>query len=681
MRKLRMWFRVPVIAVMIAWMCSSAALAAPADGYVIEKAGYRIPIPLGYSVERVLASDYQHGALKTPEDLFIDKKDNLYIVDTGNDRIVKMDKFGNILKVFGKGENDVEFYGPRGIFVEDDGDLYVADTGNSKIVHLSAEGELIEEFVAPESELIDKDFPFTPTKLVLDRGGNMYVQSGNDYHGLMVIDGHNTFQGYIAPNKLPFNLKDWILRTYATKEQREALGKIVPPNHRNVTIDLENGYLYTAIENTKQDEIKRFNFLGINTYPSWHYGEISFRRGILTTGNIVDLAIDKNGIITAVDSNHRKVYQFDQEGNNLLVFGGNGDQTGFFQEPVSVAVDSEGLVYVLDRLRGQIQVFRANDFTELVHVGSRLFHEGRYEEALKPWNEVLAINSNYNLAHRGVGKALYKEGQWLEAMKQFRLGEDTSNYSKAFKEYRHDVLRHQFGWVVLIATVILVALYFTIVKLHQYSKRLEFASHGRPQIENVVLTLFSPREAFSRIQSNPSLIAAAVLIAAFIGARFFEIYVTSFHFAYTRPEFANLVEETAKLLVPFFAWVVSAWSITSIMDGESKPKQILVASSFAMLPYIIGTVSKTLMSNILTHDELGLWNAISTGVYWWMALMLFFMIMSMNDYTAGRTIWVIVVTIFTMIALLAIGILFYVLVGHVISFFRELFLELYIRSY
>jgi hypothetical protein len=117
------------------------------------------------------------------------------------------------------------------------------------------------------------------------------------------------------------------------------------------------------------------------------------------------------------------------------------------------------------------------------------------------------------------------------------------------------------------------------------------------------------------------------------------------------------------------------------MDGESKFKQILAACSYAAIPYIIGTVVQTLMSNVLSRDELAIYNMIATVTYCWIGLCLFFLIMVMNDYTVAKTIWVIVVSILTAIALLLVGILFYVLLQHVIDFFKELFLELYIRGF
>nr|WP_255654912.1 YIP1 family protein [Cohnella sp. REN36] len=681
---MRLGLALALMAVASLFAGSVAAYAVPATGYAIAPEGYHIAVPLGYSVERVLTGDSEHGMFKNPEDLFIDAHDQVYVADTANNRVVKMDRYGKILQVFGTKDDKLNLMEPRGVFVEDDGDVYIADTGNNRIVHLGPDGALVEQFGAPESDLIDKDFPFMPTKLVLDRNGYMYVTNGSDYHGLMVIDGHNEFQGYIAPNKLKFNVKDYILRKYATKAQREALGKVVPPNHRNVTIDQKNGFLYTAIENTRLDEIKRFNLLGINTYPvDKQYGEFNVRRGVTTSPNVVDVAIDKDGIVTAVDSNHRKIYQFDQEGNNLLVFGGNGDQTGFFQEPVSVANDSEGLLYVLDRARGEVQAFRANHFATLVHKGSQLFSDGRYEEALEPWRQVVSIDSNYILAHRGIGKALYKQGEWKAAMAEFRLGEDMGNYSNAFREYRHQLLRRDFGWIALLVAAVVVGLYYAIVVLNGYARKVLAAPAGsrHPSLQNGVLAVFAPREAYYRIQSAPRYGPVVALVLGMLAARFIQIYYTSFHFNLTRPEFADFFFEVSQLIVPFFLFAVSAWLITSIMDGESKFKQVLAACAYAMIPYIVGTLIQTALSNVLTRDELAIYDMIGTLTFAWVAVSVFVLLMTMNDYSVAKTIWVIVLSVLTAVALLLVGILFYVLVQHVIDFFKELFLELYIRGF
>ncbi|TNJ61948.1 hypothetical protein FE784_33360 [Paenibacillus hemerocallicola] len=668
-----------LLALLLPAVFPASADAAPPAGYVIDDGGNALPTPLGYSVERVIVPS-GGNALKNPADLVIDGSDRLYVADTDHNRIVRLDRWGNALRMFGTKEDSLGLNAPKGLFVESDGHLYVADTNNARIVHVSPDGRLIETFSAPQSDLLDPDFPYRPDKLAIDGKGNLYVQSGNDYHGLIVMDAYGKFQGYIAPNQLKFDLKDWILRVFATKEQRDASGKKVPPNHRGVAIDPKEGRLYTVVGNTSSEEIKRFNLLGVNTYPAKTYGEYSQTNGVRTSAALADIVVAPNGIMSVVDSRQKKVYQYDQEGNMLMAFGGSGQQSGYFQEPVAIALDSEGLLYVLDRALGNIQVFRPNAFATLVQKATALYHDGRYEEAVGPWNAALAMNANYVLAHRGVGKALLKREKWTEAMAELKLGEDKTNYSKAMKGWRHQLLRERFGWIAAAAALLLAAAYYAAVALRSYTNRLAASPGGGTPLSQAALLVFQPREAFARIQTAPSLAAALLLFAAVIGARFFEIYFTGFHFAGTRPEFASLVLETAKMAVPLAAGVVALWAATTVLDGESTFGQTVAACAYSLLPYLVGRILVTIASNVLTLEEQGLLHAIELLMLVWLCGVCFVQIMTLNDYTVVKTVVVALVAAFTMMVLMAAAVLFYMLLDHVAGFVRELYVEMYVRS-
>lgn len=79
--------------------------------------------------------------LDFPEDIVFDSAGNLYIADTANNVVRKIDTNNTISTVAGTGAyGDVEgnasqaqFAGPRGIFVDGNGVVYVSDSGNNKI--------------------------------------------------------------------------------------------------------------------------------------------------------------------------------------------------------------------------------------------------------------------------------------------------------------------------------------------------------------------------------------------------------------------------------------------------------------------------------------------------------------------------------------------------------------------
>lgn len=68
--------------------------------------------------------------------LFISDDDSLYVVDTGNSRIVHMDKDGRLLNLIGDTEGSGKLQEPKGVFVKEDGTVYVADTKTRVLLFL-----------------------------------------------------------------------------------------------------------------------------------------------------------------------------------------------------------------------------------------------------------------------------------------------------------------------------------------------------------------------------------------------------------------------------------------------------------------------------------------------------------------------------------------------------------------
>ena len=88
------------------------------------------------------------------------------------------------------------------------------------------------------------------------------------------------------------------------------------------------------------------------------------------------------------------------------------------------------------------------------------------------WQQVLAIDANYSLAHKGMGKLYYKEERWKESMEEYRLAEDKAGYSKAFQEYRHQMFRRYFGWVFFGFIGIVAVCCLLVIRLKKKSNRV-----------------------------------------------------------------------------------------------------------------------------------------------------------------------------------------------------------------
>src|SRR5690606_7917794 len=128
------------------------------------------------------------GSLREPNDIFVANNEQVYIVDSGNDRIVVTDTNFELIKIIDSFDNNGErdgFSNPQGIFVTDEGDIYVEDTGNKRVVHLDQNINLFKIVDSPESELLCEKFEFGPAKLVVDKAGRIYVMALGVFAGFM----------------------------------------------------------------------------------------------------------------------------------------------------------------------------------------------------------------------------------------------------------------------------------------------------------------------------------------------------------------------------------------------------------------------------------------------------------------------------------------------------------------
>ncbi|WP_158606927.1 NHL repeat-containing protein [Paenibacillus ginsengarvi] len=447
---------------------SPAALAAtPYQGYTYNHKFEPVSSLNGYVyTDSIDGFDNEGGPLNKPQDLYIAGDDTLYIADTGNNRIVHLDANKRLLGTYGAAEGSGKLNGPKGVFATPDGDVYVADTKNSRIAVFDKSGKFTKEFRAPESPLLGKDFLYLPSKLIVDKRGYLFIVCDGLYQGLLQLDPDGLFAGFFGANHVPFSMTRVLTNLIATKEQKAQIAGEKPPEFSNLYQDQE-GFIYTTTLGIETLQIKRLSAVGVDTLNEQEsalgrYGD--YRMRVMgekrKVNSFVDVTVSAQGFITALDLITGRAFQYDSLGNLLFQFGGIGVQNGLFITPSSIAQTSDGTIYVADESRNRIDRFRITAFGELVHKASVLYSDGRYEEAQQPWAEVAKLNSNYNLAYVAIGKSLYKQEKYKEALVYFKQARAYNEYSNAFLEQRKLFLREHFAEAVaiIIAAAVLLRL-------------------------------------------------------------------------------------------------------------------------------------------------------------------------------------------------------------------------------
>lgn len=436
--------------------------AAPYESYQYDYYGYAVSAPAPYLPERALTGlDLGVGHFDQPNDMHVTDDGHLYVLDSGNNRIVHVNERGETVRTISTFANGDGFNQPSGLFVTERGTIYVADTENRRVVVLSAEGEYIRSIENPESDILPPDFQFYPLKLAVDYAERMYVISRGMFEGIMQFDENGGFLGFVGTNKVRLNIADYVWRYFATKEQRERMMLFVPSEFSNVDLD-ERGFVYaTNVDLGTNETIKRLNPSGEDVLKRYGYhdvrGDIQYDMVGRNRGpsRLVDIIYRGDGIYSVLDGYRGRVFTYDHEGNMLYVFGGIGNQLGVFRTPVAVAAIGERLA-VLDRGTNRIVFFEPTALGQAINRAVSLQYHGRDEEAVQYWRETLRLNANYDIAYIGIGKAYLMERKNREAMEYFKLGMNRTYYSTAFKRYRKEIVREHFG-IMMNAILLLLA--------------------------------------------------------------------------------------------------------------------------------------------------------------------------------------------------------------------------------
>ncbi len=86
------------------------------------------------------------GQFNLPSGVAVDAVGNVYVADTGNNRIQKFDGAGVFITKWGSvGTGNGQFTSPQGVTVDLAGNVYVADTGNHRIQKFSGAGAALAE--------------------------------------------------------------------------------------------------------------------------------------------------------------------------------------------------------------------------------------------------------------------------------------------------------------------------------------------------------------------------------------------------------------------------------------------------------------------------------------------------------------------------------------------------------
>lgn len=417
-------------------------------------------------------------------------------------------------------ENVAVCYGAEGIFVSGKY-IYLADTFNSRIFRINTMyNDIQDNYVVDEVFLTPNDITFyqiaikedqstksvfLPSKIAVDGDGRVYTIASSTYQGIVEYKPNGEFNRFIGKNLV--SKRSW-WTFLLTEEQYNKLALNLPSQFTNLVIDDRNLLYATArpdqAATTATEMIKLINTSGKDVLKRNGYvtpdGDINYSKYVkpAVTGSSIFVAIDinKSRIYSAVDQTRGRIFTYDDEGNLLYISGEQGSLSNTLKNPVALSYFTKGeeeYVLVLDKGSKSMLVYETTEFGKIVNAATDLYLNNKIAEAQTKWEQVVKMNSNYELGYVGIGKSILRDAnktsdkdeqlaKYKQAMEMFELGHNKQYYSDAFKQYRNIILKDNFSIIMTGFVVVLVA-GVTLAILNK-KHRNDVARAAREAVEN-----------------------------------------------------------------------------------------------------------------------------------------------------------------------------------------------------
>lgn len=170
-----------------------------------------------------------------------------------------------------------------------------------------------------------------------------------------------------------------------------------------------------------------------------------------------------------------------------------------------------------------------------------------------------------------------------------------------------------------------------------------------------------------------------ILLALALIVRIFSIYMTHYPLAAVSVRKANLLLECGKLFVPVLTWVLASYAMTTILDGETLFRETLLFSSYALTPYIVFTPILNIASRLMDGNQMGLYATLEIGILAWVVVLMIIALKEMNGYSGGKTVLMILLSLFTMVMIWAVVVLLYTISSQFVGMVKEIFYEVIYR--
>jgi len=180
-------------------------------------------------------------------------------------------------------------------------------------------------------------------------------------------------------------------------------------------------------------------------------------------------------------------------------------------------------------------------------------------------------------------------------------------------------------------------------------------------------------------EKRGSLAVANTILILTLVARVTSLQFTSFIFNQVYWPEVNIFLYLGSIVFPLALWVVGNWALTTLFDGKARLPQIYMATCYAMLPYPLFQFPLIIFSNVVTVNEAEFYSMINTLVIVFCAIYIVVAMMQIHEYTMSKTILFTAFSIFAMLVIVFILLLFFSMISQGVAYFVSIVREILFR--
>ena len=717
MKKLSRVFALLLSFVLLAGMfCQLSAAGAPYQTYTYSINGEVLTSPHAYTPDKSITTYEMNlpGTLNSPKDIFVDEKGNgyIYISDKdadGNGRVIVCDPNFIYLYTISTFTNEQgvpdALKSPAGLFVFENL-LYVCDTENARIVIFDTQTrEFVSMIGAPNADIMGSDTVFRPVAVGVNASGTTYIVSDQTYSGVIALNPDGSFQAFLGAQKTAVSLAVRIRRMIFPTVTTESY---ISTPYKNLTMDDEGQIWATIVFGTNEEKsltnaiqtlstdatyapIKRLNAKGddimVRNGFAMPAGEIMFSdikdmTKEVGPSTLVDIAMGPNGMWSVVDSKRGKIYTYDTEGNLLFAFGDKGQQLGHLSNPVAITYCGSD-IYVLDSVLNSVIVYKRTDYGDVIDRALMNNADRKYSEAYLDWQDILRRNQNFDAAYVGIGKNLYRQGEYEEAMEYYQNASETANYSIAFQAWRKQTTEKAILWIIPIVVVLVVLLAKVMGYVARKNKEGIVKVGKRTLWEEFLYgfyVILHPFDGFWDLkhEKRGSVRGGLCILALTVFAVVYNTIGSAYLFGGGGK--VNIVGPMVTVLLLVGLWCLANWCLTTLFDGEGSLKDIFVATTYALVPIPIIMIPATIATHFCSLAEAEFITLALGLAYVWTGMLIIFGSMTTHGYSMGRNIAISFFTVVGMVFILFMAVLFWNLITRMVSFVTDIVTEISYRA-